>query len=231
ALNGHVPVTFVVLSIALMEAILNRKNIVLASIGHEGEEPHAFIEDLPVTHQWSKTWKAEKLFSEYVHRYISPNISVGSPLRGYSELRIAELFTEYSWGKFGKSFSSCNRANYAQGQDNTHLKWCGECPKCANSYLLFAPFVSPHELQAIFNGQDLFTKQSLKPVFEGLLGIGDAIKPFECIGEIDELRTAYYMAKKRWRDEIGSLPFSVPEAEYDYKKEYPVQRWTEEYLV
>lgn len=231
ALNGHVPVTFIVLSIALIETILNRKNTVLVSIGHEGEEPHAFIGDLPVTHQWSKTWEAERLFSEYIHRYISPNINVGSPLRGYSELRIAELFARYAWSKFGKSFSSCNRANYTQGQDNTQLKWCGECPKCANSYLLFAPFVLPQELQAVFNGQDLFTKQSLRPIFEGLLGIGDARKPFECIGEVDELRTAYYMAKRQWKDAIGNFPFSVPEVEYDYKKEYPVQGWVEDYLV
>ena len=230
ALNGHVPVTFIVLSIALVEAILSNKNTILASIGHEGEEPHAMIGDLPVTHQWSKTWRAEQLFVQYVHRYVSSDINVGSPLRGYSELRIAELFAKYSWDMFGKHFSSCNRANYAQGHNNTHLRWCGECPKCANSYLLFAPFISPKELQSIFNNQDLFTKESLDTVFKGLLTIDGVMKPFECIGEVDELRTAYYMAKKRWGSELGDLPFSVPEATYDYKKKYPMQEWAKKFV-
>lgn len=220
-LNGHVPVTFIVLSFALIQAILLNKNKILASIGHEGEEPHDWIGDLAVNHQWSKTWPAEQLFSKYVARYISADIAIGSPLRKYSELRIAELFVEKAWQAYGHSFSSCNLANYMQGADNSELKWCGECPKCANSYLLFAPFLNADELQSIFNGQDLFAKESLADTFKGLLGIDGIMKPFECVGETEELRLAYHMAQNCGG--YSDIGFVVPESSFDYLEEYPSQ--------
>ena len=218
--NGHVPVTFIVLAIALVQAVLDDKNTVLAAIGHEGEEPHAYIGDLAVTHQWSKTWHAEQLFAEYVRRYISPDIQVGSPLRQYSELKIAELFVEKAWDTFGHRFSSCNVANYKQGVNNTELTWCGECPKCANSYLLFAPFLSSTELGALFDGKNLFADAALTETFKGLLGIDGVIKPFECVGEVDELRSAYHMALGRG---YSPLPFAVPVSRFDREYEHPAQ--------
>lgn len=226
ARNGHVPVTFIVLSIALIQAVLSGKNTVLASIGHEGEEPHAVVGDLNITHQWSKTWTAEQLFADYVARYVSPAIRVGSPLRRFTELRIAELFVDKAWEQYGHTFSSCNRINYRQGADNATLKWCGECPKCANSYLLFAPFVEPDDLKSLFNGQDLFEKPLLQNTFKGLLGVDGFEKPFECIGEIDELRYAYY----RRQPGYGQVSFAVPQARFDYQQLYPYQQWTNEFI-
>lgn len=222
-LNGHVPVTFIVQSLAVAQAILLHKNQVLTSIGHEGEEPHTHIGDLPVTHQWSKTWPAEQLFSEYVTRYISSDITIGSPLRGHTELRIAELFVEHCWQTYGHSFSSCNRANYAQGADNTTLQWCGECPKCANSYLLFAPFVDSRELQSLFGGRDLFTQPLLQETFKGLMGVDGVMKPFECVGETSELRYAYHQAQNKHDSGYGAVGFVVPHADFDPLQQYPAQ--------
>lgn len=223
-LNGHVPVTYIVMADALIQAVLLNKSIILASIGHEGEEAHEWIGDLPINHQWSKTWQGEQLFSEYVRRYISPDIKIGSPLRRYSELRIAELFAELAWGTYGHEFSSCNRANYRQGSDNTVLQWCGECPKCANFYLLFSPFIDAAELQGLFAGQDLYKKATLKGIFQGLLGIDGAMKPFECVGEVDELRRAYDMSQRR--EGYGKLGFDVPLSSYDYRQTYSSQDWS-----
>ena len=217
-LNGHVPVTYINMAIMLVQAILNGDNYVLTSIGHEGAEPHAYIGDLPVNHQWSKTWEAEQLFSEYVHRYISKNIHIGSPLRQYSELKIAELFVKNCWAEYGHDFSSCNVANYRQGADNKTLSWCGLCAKCANSYLLFAPFLAPEELNLLFpEHKSLFEKPELFDDFKGLLGLDGVMKPFECIGEIAELRAAYHLKKPGFKN----LPFSVPTSDFDYQKTYP----------
>ena len=228
--NGHIPVTYMVMSFALIDAVLTNKNTVLVSIGHEGDEPHEHIGDMPVNHQWSKTWPAEEQFAEYVKRYISPDLHIGSPLRGFSELRVAELFANHAWMKFGHRFSSCNVANYKQGTDNTHLIWCGECPKCANSFLLFAPFVAPSELESIFGGQNLFIKPSLTETFKGILGVEGVMKPFECIGETTELQRAYYMALENWPNAAYALPFDVPLSNFDYLKEYPAQDWAKELL-
>ncbi len=225
-LNGHVPVTYINLAIALVQAILNGDNTILSSIGHEGAEAHATIEspdfsdlpDLPVNHQWSKTWEAEQLFVKNVTRFISADFNIGSPLRQFSELKIAKLFTEKCWEKYGHSFSSCNQANYKQGNDNSELKWCGECAKCANSYLLFSPFLPATELNSLFPAQkSLFEKPELTADFKGLLGINDAMKPFECVGETAELRKAYQLKGPDYPD----LPFAVPESDFDYEIHYP----------
>ncbi|MDK2899154.1 MAG: UDP-N-acetyl-alpha-D-muramoyl-L-alanyl-L-glutamate epimerase [Patescibacteria group bacterium] len=223
ALNGHVPITYIVQSLAVVQAILIGKSDILVSIAHEGEEPHCKIGDLLVSHQWSKTWMAEKYFSDYVNRYISPNIRIGSPLRCYSELRVAELFVDNAWADYGQKFSSCNISNYQQGNNNKLLSWCGKCSKCANSYLLFAPFLSKTRLDKIFGDNDLLTDSKLEDIFKGLLGIGGFLKPFECIGEIDELRAAYYMAISKGLYE--RLPFDVPESNFDYKRLYDAQDW------
>ena len=195
-LNGHVPVTYINTSLAIIQAILNNQNIILTSIGNEGSEPHSMIGDLPVNHQWSKTWEAEQLMAEYVKRYISEDIKVGSPIRKYSELRIAELFVNKCWQKYGYKFSSCNSANYKQGAKNGQLSWCGECAKCANTYILFCPFLAPQALQSLFQDIDLYRKPSFVETFKGLLGIDGVMKPLECVGSVDELRFAYHHRMK-----------------------------------
>lgn len=226
AKNGHIPVTYVMMSYALIQAILLGNDTIVAAIGHEGEEAHAWIGDLPVNHQWSKTWQAEQLFAEYVQRYISPDLKIGSPLRGLSELSIAELFADRAWERFGSSFSSCNVANYQQGANNAVLKWCGHCPKCANSYLLFAPFIARDTLQERLGGE-LFMHADLTETFQGLLDIEGVMKPFECVGEVDELRSAYHLAKVRGYE---SLPFDVPLSEFDRNIRYPAQDWASQLL-
>lgn len=226
-MNGHVPVTYIVQSLAVIQAILLGKRDILTSIAHEGEEPHYVVGNLPITHQWSKTWAAERAFSEYVARYVSSDIRVGSPLRSLSELRVADLFVKHAWEKYGHMFSSCNIANYQQGADNTSLKWCGACPKCANSYLLFAPYLAKTELITLFEGRDLFEQPSLTHTFKGLLGIDGVPKPFECIGEVDELRSAYHKAQARG---YAALPFAVPESSFDDMKTYEAQDWATQML-
>lgn len=228
-LNGHVPVTFIVLSIAFLQAILLTKSTVLMAVGQEGEEPHATIGDYAVRHQWSKTWQAERMLADHLSGMTAGGLGVGSPLRGYSELRIARDFTQHCWNDFAGKFSSCNVANYQQGKDNSVLTWCGRCPKCANSFLLFAPWVEPAELVAVF-GSNLFDEPALTEDFRGLLGIGDSIKPFECVGETDELRAAYHAARENYPLANYELPFDVPVSTFDITRTGPVQPWAAEMI-
>ena len=221
-LNGHVPVTFIVLAVATLQAILLGKKTILASVGHEGEEPHEWIGDLAVNHQWAKTWPAEQLLAAYMKRYVSHEIQVGSPLRSLSEFHISQLFAERAWQRFGHSFSSCNLANYEQGANNQQLTWCGVCPKCANAFILFAPFIAHEELTALFGGKDLFTEPALFEAMKGLLGVDGVMKPFECVGEIDELRYAYHMSEASG---YARLPFAVPESSFDPSQSYEAQAW------
>ncbi|MBR2709116.1 hypothetical protein IKE98_02175 [Candidatus Saccharibacteria bacterium] len=204
-LNGHVPVTLINEAIAIIEAILTGCSRIELGIGKEGLEPHAFIGDLPVNHQWSKTYDAQTQLKDYLRTYIANNIEIGSVLENYTELEIAKLFAEKCWNKYGQQFSSCNIANYKLDANNRELKWCGHCAKCANSYLLFAPFVEFEKQKALF-GRDLFSDPEMARIFKGLLGIDGVMKPFECIASIEELRWAY-------QDKLpgyGNLPFEIP---------------------
>ena len=228
-LNGHVPVTYMMMALGLCQAILLGKNRVMVSIGHEGAEANTqLLDGMEVNHQWSKSWQAEQDFARYVRDYISPDLYVGSPLRSFSEMRVTEFFAREAWERFGRRFSSCNVANYRQQADNSELKWCGNCPKCANSYLIFAPFVAGDELRTLFGGQELFTKESLTHAFKGLLGVDGVMKPFECVGEVDELRRAYHLAQAR--GEYDELPFKVPESDFEWRHEYEAQDWARELM-
>lgn len=230
ALNGHVPVTYIVKAYALIDAVLHNETTVLTAIGQEGEEPSTVIEQMPVQHQWAKTWAAEQLFARYISEAISPQLRVGSPLRSMTELKIAQQFVEKCWETYGHTFSSCNQANYKQSYENNSLKWCGMCPKCANSFLLFSPFIEPYEVRSIFNGKDLFAAWELQQTYRGLMNVEDVMKPFECVGETEELRTAYHMARNRYGDAVYELSFPVPESTFDYNRSGPRQDWTNQYV-
>lgn len=225
-LNGHVPITSLLVSLLLIDMVLHNEATLLLAIGQEGEEPYEMIGDYAIRHQWSKTWQAEQSLAHYVVTELSPRLQVGSPLRGYTELKITELFSQYCWERYHADFSSCNVANYLQGQANETLTWCGECAKCANSFLLFAPFITPNELIETF-GHNLFVSPLLTDIYKGLLGIDGAVKPFECVGETDELRLAYKLARERFPEAGYELPFTVPSSEFDYERSGPVQPWAQ----
>lgn len=219
-LNGHIPITLINISLAIVQAILDNQQYVLTSISQEGEEPVGYIGDLPVNHQWSKTWVAEQLLAHYVYRYLTPDLVVGSPLRCLSELATVQKFVKHCWQEYGFSFSSCNQANYKQNQSNSTLKWCGNCPKCACTYLLFCPFLPPSSLQQLFANQDLFTQEALLTTFKGLLGVDGQIKPFECVSSVEQLRFAYHHRQSGF----GNLPFQVPNSNFNYLAQYPIQQ-------
>jgi hypothetical protein len=106
--------------------------------------------------------------------------------------------------------SSCNRA-FVHGQ--TEMSWCGECPKCAFTFLLLTPFIQRQELEQVW-GKNLLLDEKLETTYRQLLGIeGD--KPLDCVGEIKESRTAMRLAQKQY-PELDKYEFDIPEG-YDYK--------------
>lgn len=203
-MNGHVPITMINQALAVIQVILLGFSTIDFGIGREGLESHAMIKDLPVNHQWSKTEEAQGLLKAYIKKYIASDIVLDSVLKNYNELEIAKQFAKLCWGRFGNKFSSCNVANYKQDADNHALKWCAKCAKCANSYLLFAPFVGFEEQKKLF-GRDLFTDPEMTEVFKGLLGVDGVMKPFECVASTEELRWAY----KNRLPGYGELPFKL----------------------
>ena len=196
AMNGHVPFSAILDSILAVTAVLYGFSDVVLSHESSADEATVRYDGREVNHQYSKSSKFEKRISSHVKDNISNNLEFFSLIRNLSELDIHELFVSKGlFSKYRGKWSSCNIANYRQGQNTTDLKWCGKCSKCANAFLLFAPFVNKNELIDMFSGNNLATDPDLKEDIEGLLGMTES-KPFECVGEINELRSAVNIALK-----------------------------------
>ncbi len=214
-LIGHVPFSAMIASLFLIAAVLNNKNIVVASNESSANEGNAKIGDFVANHAWSKSYEYELMLQDYIHAFMSPDLQYVSLLRAYTDLYISEQFVALGWEKYGHLFASCNRANYKQGAQTQELKWCAECDKCANSWLTLAPFLPPSELIHLF-GRNLIKDPAMKQNFLDLLGLGEH-KPFECVGTEEELRVAYHMASGKYTEYVFD-GVDVPRADdYDYK--------------
>ena len=104
-----------------------------------------------------------------------------------------------------------NRAFHVAA-DRRLTEWCGECDKCCFIDLILAPYLPPTELQAVFAGREPLSRKDLLPKFRSLLGGEGLDKPFECVGDADECRTAVALAAAR-PDRIGDVVLETLAAE------------------
>ena len=176
-LNGHTPFSAMLAFVSLITATLGGfKHIALSN---EASANEATDIDSGVNHQYSKSLEFEEDFRWYVKNYISPKLNYFSFLRPLSELQIAKLFSGFP--KYFPVFKSCNVGSKTDS-------WCGTCPKCLFVNIILSPFVSEKQRIAIFN-KDLFEDMELKEYLDELTGISD-VKPFECVGTLDEANLA-----------------------------------------
>ncbi|MBU4350849.1 hypothetical protein L6250_02185 [Candidatus Parcubacteria bacterium] len=196
-LNGHTPFTAYLSFLSVLIAVIFDYKLIAFSNEQSANEGNVWYFGKEVNHQYSKTFKFEKGFRNYLHKYLVKGIEYFSLLRPLYELQIAKIFTNYP--KYFKSFLSCN-----QGAKDKN--WCGKCPKCLFVYTCLFPFLSKAEMKTIF-GQDLFTKSDLLETMKELIGESD-FKPFECVGTKKESIIAFYLSFKKARDGgAGEIPF------------------------
>jgi len=184
AYNGHVPVSVYYAFILLLAAVLFDYKYVL--VGNEKSANYGNVEYLGemINHQWSKSEEFEKLFNDYVDKFITPGVKYSSPFRNMTELQVVEKFAQYP--QYFKVFSSCNKNFRINNPSNK--KWCGECPKCLFVFISLAAFLPKAEVLDIF-GKNLFEDKNLIPLFEELVGVRN-FKPFECVGTKEEVKEA-----------------------------------------
>lgn len=186
-LNGHTPFSALLAFVSLLAAtITGRLNIALSN---ESSANESTVKDTEVNHQYSKSYKFESDFRGYVDKYISSDFNYFSFLRPLSELKIASLFAKRK--EFYPVFKSCNVGS----KDDV---WCCNCPKCLFVYTILSPFIPTAELIKIF-GEEMFNKESMLPYLDELMGKSD-VKPFECVGTVDEVRAALFKAIERYED-------------------------------
>ena len=181
-LNGHTPFTALLSFVSILSAVIGDFGTVVFSDERSSDEENTDYRWGRINHQYSKTFDFENKFREYNLRYLS-NINYFSFLRPLYDIQIAKIFS-----RFNKYFSVIRSCNVGQ-KTNT---WCGKCPKCLSTFILFYPFLKEKTIE-IF-GRNLLNDDELKPILSSLIG-DDTVKPFECVGTRHELKVALGLIK------------------------------------
>lgn len=183
-LNGHTPFSALLAFLTLLiSAGTGSKYIALSN---ESSANESTVPDTNINHQYSKSVEFERDFRDYVQQHLSDEIQYFSFLRPLNEMQIASLFSQCM--AYHEVFRSCNVGSKTDS-------WCGKCPKCLFTWIILSPFLSRERLTEIF-GRDLMKDPELKPIFEELNGTS-AVKPFECVGTVEEVRACVDFMKDR----------------------------------
>ena len=209
ALNGHIPISAIFAAVGSVVGILSGKEQVIVSNESSANEPDLEYQGVQINHQYSKSIEFEKGYQDYISS-TTKSPTYFSFLRPLSEVYISEIFAKVGFEKYRGFFSSCNRAFT---HDSDHMFWCGECAKCAFTFLALTPFIDRTELESIWS-KNLLLDPSLDQTYKKLLGI-KADKPLDCVGEIKESREAMRLAQTIY-PELNRYEFEIP-ADYNYK--------------
>ena len=174
-LNGHTPFSALLAFISVLVAFGSHSKYI--ALSNENSANESTVPGTNINHQYSKSIEFESDFRKYVADNLNDKVQYFSFLRPLSELQIAKLFSQCK--TYHPVFRSCNVGSKTDS-------WCGHCPKCLFTWIILSPFLSREELTAIF-GKDLMADASLQPILEELNGTA-AVKPFECVGTVEEVR-------------------------------------------
>mgnify|MGYP001581244747 FL=1 len=197
AYNGHIPISAIFAFLGILLAAIYKYKYVIVANEHSSNFGNLQYQGEIINHQWSKSIEFEALLQEYIRKFITPNIIYFSLLRQFYEIRIAQMFSKQK--KYFPLFTSCNK-NFTVFKERSHSLWCGKCPKCAFTFLIFAAFLNKKELFNIFQ-KNLFADKLLISLFQDLLGFGK-LKPFDCVGTFEESQAALFLASKKFKNEI-----------------------------
>ena len=181
-LNGHTPFSALLAFISILVAFGSRSKYV--ALSNESSANESTVPGTNINHQYSKSIGFERDFRNYVAENLSNEVQYFSFLRPLSEMQIASLFAKCE--AYHPVFRSCNVGSKTDS-------WCGHCPKCLFTWIILSPFLSKERLVAIF-GKDLMADESLRPIYEELNGMA-AVKPFECVGTVEEVQACKEAAK------------------------------------
>jgi hypothetical protein len=106
------------------------------------------------------------------------------------------LFSKYT--NYHQVFKSCN-----VGSKKEPWTWCCNCPKCLFVYIILSPYLYKEKLVNIF-GCDLFENKELLETLKELLG-ETGVKPFECVGEVSEVKYALSLLISKYKEDLPIL--------------------------
>jgi len=193
--NGHIPISAIYAWLSILMALLKDYRWIVYSNEASANVGNTVYLGQTINHQYSKSLEFENDLRYYLKTFVTPNINYFSLLRPYTEHKISEMFSHYP--QYFSSFSSCNR-NFSITNPSSQ-RWCGECPKCAFVFSQLAPFINRQKIIKIF-GKNLLADKKLLSLYQELWG-EKKFKPFECVGEPDEVKAALSLitSKKEWQ--------------------------------
>ena len=195
-LNGHTPFSALLAFVSLLIGMGSGCKYI--ALSNEASANESTVPGTDINHQYSKSYAFERDFREYVAQHINSEIQYFSFLRPLNEMQIASLFSQFP--AYHEVFRSCN----AGSKTNS---WCGSCAKCLFTWMILSPFIPRERLKEIFH-KDLLTDPELRPVFEELNGTSK-VKPFDCVGTVEEVRACV----DHMKDRVGTIAEVSPKAE------------------
>ncbi|MBO5848928.1 MAG: hypothetical protein J6R17_06965 [Bacteroidales bacterium] len=207
-LNGHTPFSALLAFYTILIGFAANSKYIALSNESSANEPT--VPDTEVNHQYSKSIAFENDFRNYVDEYISSEIQYFSFLRPLNELQIARFFSKNK--DYYKVFKSCNVGSKTDS-------WCGKCPKCLFTWLIMSPFIPQNELVGIF-GNNLLEDNELMPILKQLNGEVE-VKPFECVGTVDEVNACLEYCQKSNAESQKSLSINDLLNQYDETNNLP----------
>lgn len=211
-LNGHTPFSALLAFVTLLLGFGSGARYI--ALSNESSANESTVPGTDINHQYSKSIEFERDFRAYVSEHLNDNIQYFSFLRPLNEMQIAWFFSQFK--KYHEVFRSCNAGSKTDS-------WCGKCPKCLFTWLILSPFIPRTRLTEIF-GKDLMSDKELLPIFEELNGTS-AVKPFECVGTVEEVRACVdYM-----KDRVGTIAENAPHG--DASVEEILKRFNEEHFL
>jgi len=192
-LNGHTPFSAYLAFLGTVCLLLYGYSSVIVANERSSDEGNVRYRGKDINHQYSKTFRFERLFDEYLQKHLVTRGRYFSYVRPLYELQIGKVFSNYP--AFFELFKSCNR--------NRSDSWCGRCPKCLSVFLTTYPFVPRSVLVKLF-GTDLFEREENIAVLRELAGI--EAKPFECVATTAEIVGALALSISKARGSGQPLP-------------------------
>lgn len=228
-LNGHTPFSAYLAFLGVTVARLTGHENVIVSNEKSADEGNVVFHGMEINHQYSKSFRFEQSFRQYVSQYLPGAASYFSLLRPLNDVQIAELFTHYP--EHFPVFRSCNAGS------KTGV-WCGVCAKCAFTYLILSPFLPFADMTSIF-GSDYFTHPEIIGFIREMVGL-TPVKPFECVGTRDEAKLSVYLAVAKYKSEGVEVPegllriyadLNLSDMDIARLKEEVLEQWGDTYNV
>jgi UDP-N-acetyl-alpha-D-muramoyl-L-alanyl-L-glutamate epimerase len=129
-----------------------------------------------INHQWIKSYDAEVMFDQFIHRHFINNHHYFSLLKPLYDYRIFKNLMRYPEAL--PDLHSCN----------IEKPWCKKCPKCAYVWLNYLANFETQVIDRLFQTNP-FDDPDLQPYYRQLLGLGEH-NAFECVGHVNESRIA-----------------------------------------